>query len=44
MPDLESEVDEREERGARSRARQAESGKKIGVALAEEFKRIELWR
>ena len=34
----------REEREARSRARHAESGKKIGVALAEEFKRIELWR
>jgi LmbE family N-acetylglucosaminyl deacetylase len=34
----------REEREARSRAHHAESGKKIGVALAEEFKRIELWR
>ncbi|MCH8185206.1 MAG: PIG-L family deacetylase [Chloroflexi bacterium] len=34
----------REEREARSRARHAEAGKKIGVALAEEFKRIELWR
>ena len=34
----------REEREERSRARHAESGKKIGVALAEEFKRIELWR
>ncbi len=34
----------REEREARSRARHGESGKKIGVALAEEFKRIELWR
>ena len=33
-----------EERKARSRARHEEVGKKIGVALAEEFKRIELWR
>ena len=34
----------REEREARSRERHAEVGKKIGVPLAEEFKRIEIWR
>ena len=34
----------REERETRSRARHAEVGKKIGVPLAEEFKRIEMWR
>ena len=33
-----------EERAARSREQHAEVGKKIGVALAEQFKRIEVWR
>ena len=33
-----------EERKERSRARFSEVGKKIGVPLAEQFKRIEIWR
>lgn len=33
-----------EERKARSRARHEEVGKRIGVPLAEQFKRIEIWR
>ena len=33
-----------EERKERSRARFGEVGKKIGVQLAEQFKRIEIWR
>jgi hypothetical protein len=34
----------REEREAGTRARYAEIGKKVGVALAEAFKYIELFR
>ena len=34
----------REDREERSRKRHAEVGKKIDVPLAEEFKRIEIWR